>query len=249
MIVSFTVSGVREAYLRRALDSWSQARDISQARLLFFVEPARSFPVADFTRWVKGFPCQAEVYVNEENRGILENTRQAFAMPFGMGEEFVILAEEDIVVADDVLSYFSWAQREYQGQDVTMVCAHSKEATGEPWQVTRASWFSPLVCGTWKDKWDSFIGPTWSGLPPNDRGVTANESWDANLRSLIHESGRQSLFPVLSRSNHIGEQSTWTPPAIASYLYPASTSQSFQPAYSPQEYREVGFNDVPRLIV
>ncbi len=248
MIIAFTVSGQRQEYLRRSLESWSRARGIEKARLLFLVEPDRSFPVPDFKRWVSTFPCPVEVIVHPERLGILENTRQAFTRSFAAGAEFAVLAEEDIVVATDVVEYLTWASQ-HGDDDTVMACAHSKDAVGEEWQVTRASWFSPLVCGTWPGQWESFIRPSWGGLPPNDRGIGAPDAWDSNLRLHINSVGKHCLFPVLSRANHIGEYSTWLRPGTSSYLYPGSTSQSFRPEYAPQEYREVRFDDVPSIIV
>ena len=221
--------------------------------LLFMVEPSRAFPVAEFTRWAEdSFPCPVKAVANAERLQVLANTREAFSSAFGLGASFAVLAEEDIVVSTDTLEYLAWAEQEYRDdQDVVMACAHVKESQGaEPWQVTRAPWFSPLICGTWPDRWEDFILPGWGGLPDNGRGVRAEQAWDVNLRGRVRQAGRQCVFPAMSRALHVGEYSTWLTPMLSSALLRDSESTCFSPEYARQPYyAEVGFNDIPRIIV
>jgi hypothetical protein len=252
IVVAFTVSGDRQEYLRRSLDSWVRVRGIDAATLLFMVEPSRAFPLAEFTRWAEeNIPCPVKVVANPVQLQCLANTRAAFSGAFGLGASFAVLAEEDIVVSSDVLEYLAWAEEEYRADaDVVMVCAHVKESQGaKPWQVTRAPWFSPLICGTWHDRWEDFVLPGWGGLPDNGRGVSADQAWDVHLRGRVRQAGKSCLFPALSRALHIGEYSTWLSLRLSSAMLRGSESTCFSPDYEKQPYREVGFNDIPRLIV
>lgn len=251
MIVAFTVSGDREKYLRQALDAWLKVRGIEDVQLVFCVEPAARFPVSDFARWVdNAFPCPTMVYPNPRRLQCLENTKKAFDTAFGMGTDFAVMAEEDIEPAADVLEYLAWVRDAYrEDKDVIMACAHAKDGEGEPWQAVRASWFNPLICGTWKDRWESFVRPGWAGLPPNDRGVEAWQAWDTNLRERIRNAGKYSVFPVLSRALHFGEFSTWLNPTLSSELFRDSKSLCFTPDTPPQEYREVPWGSVGKILV
>lgn len=250
--VAFTVSGTREKYLRHTLDSWRRVRGIEDVSLIFCVEPEPNFPLDSFSRWVEQeFLCRTEVWPNQVRLNTLKNTKLAFERGFQQGADFTVLAEEDIEVATDVLEYLTWAKDNYRDdQDVITVCAHAKEGTGEPWQVTRASWFNPLVCGTWPDRWEHFIEPQW-GIPREFTPAVANDyqAWDLNLRHLIHSAGKYSVFPVVSRALHIGEFSTWAPNLLASSYFRQAVSLCYKADIPPQQYREVDFDSVERLIV
>jgi hypothetical protein len=250
--IAFTVSCLREKYLRQALDSWSQVRGIQDARLLFCLEPVSrfrrsapglppeqvggtSFPVAEFRDYiVRNFPgCWYHIHVNERRLGCFLNTESALDLAFTRNEaEFAILAEEDMVVSTDILEYFAWAQRYRTDLQAQAVCAHAFVSDGRSDQAVRTSWFSPLVWGTWRERWQDYIRPGWGGVPGNP------DAWDAGLRARIIEDKMACIFPALSRSQHIGQVSTLTPGALAEYFYKASISQCFSPDYPPQEYRE-----------
>ncbi len=247
LTIAFTVSCLREKYLRQALDSWTKVRGIQDAHLLFCLEPlsryrrrepghppeqvgGTAFPVAEFKEFLRRCFRSTQVVVNERRLGCFRNTQVTLDRAFAAGAEFAVLAEEDLVVATDVLEYFAWAQR-YR-DDKQVVCAHTFVSSARPEQAVRTSWFSPLVWGTWPDRWQDFIRPGWGGVPANP------DAWDACLRSRIIEDRKACIFPALSRSQHIGKVSTLTPGALAEHFYKASISQCFSAHYPPQEYRE-----------
>jgi len=245
-VVAFTVSGHRQKYLRATLDSWAAARGVQDWHLLFALEPCRLFfPVPEFTAWVRGAFASAQVSVADSRLGCLRNTRRALREAFASGAGFAVLAEEDIVVSTDVLEYFRWAAGTYAGEGkVTAVCAHSLHAgSGDQAAVVQASWFSPIVWGTWADRWREFIGPGWHASPGN------SQSWDDHLRRRINGAGRCSIFPVRSRSQHRGQTSTLTPGPLAEWFYRQALSGTFTAARPPQSYREVPFTEDLGLIV
>jgi GNT-I family len=235
LTIAFTVSCLREKYLRQALDSWAHVRGIQDAHLLFCLEPRppRSpFPVAEFREFLRRSFRSTEVVVNAEHLGCLRNTRQAMALAFSGEPDFAVLAEEDLVVSTDVLEYFTWAQRYAADPAVQAVCSHVFVSNAQPDQAVRASWFNPLVWGTWPGRWHEYISPGWGGIAGNP------DAWDACLRARIREDEKACVFPALSRSQHIGQVSTLTPGALAQHFYSASLSQCFAADYPPQEYRE-----------
>ncbi len=245
-VIAFTVSGLRQKYLREALGTWGRARGIGDWHLLFALEPCRRhFPVAEFTQWAGRSFASAEVVVADKHHGCLRNTRRAMRLAFAAGAEFAILAEEDVRVSDDVLEYFTWA-RDVHGADekMTTVCAHSlrTDAGGEA-DVVRSSWFNPIVWGTWKDRWEDFIDPGWGPWEGN------SESWDNNLRMQVAAVGRQGIFPVRSRSLHIGQTSTLTGAPLSEFFYKGALSSSFAAHRPPQQYREIPFSAKLGLLV
>src|SRR5581483_10835591 len=161
--VAFTCSGQRERYLRETLESWRQVRGIDEWSLVFSFEPCEQvFPIGAFYEWVTNAFSDAHVLVNRTRQGCARNTHQAMVSAFSQGAQFTVLAEEDIQVSTDVLEYFTWAAGKYEGAGLATVCSHVKASDGgRPDQVTRASWFSPLVWGTWAHTWREFVAPTW----------------------------------------------------------------------------------------
>jgi hypothetical protein len=248
VVIAFTVSGQRENYLKRALESWSKVRGIESAGLVFCVEPARSFPLDDFRRWVSGTFPVAAVRPNPRVYGCLRNTKQAFDSAFHMGARLAVMAEEDLVVAADILEYLTWAAVQYeQDQSVTAVCCHVKESESrDDSLVVKVPWFNPLVCATWKDRWEGLWRPSWR---PWEGGLDQNQAWDNNLRLVLARAKKTSVFPVQSRVMHIGEISTIYAPAIAEFMYKASVSDCFSRDYHVPGFREVPFAEVPGLLV
>lgn len=245
-VIAFTVSGLREKYLRESLSSWGRARGVQDWHFLFSLEPCRhTFPVTEFTQWVHRVFDSAEVEVNDTRLGCLANTRQALRLAFGCGAEFVIVAEEDVRVSDDVLEYFTWARDTYAADEqVVTVCAHAKRTErGGPEQVVRTGWFNPVIWGTWRDRWEQFIAPGWGPYEGND------QAWDHNLRMQIKEAGRCSIYPVRSRSFHIGQTSTLIPGQLSELFYPVSVSESFAEHRESQVYEEVPFTSDLGLLV
>lgn len=247
--VAFTVSSQREKYLRESLDSWAHARGVQDVRLLFMMEPRRPphhpFPMMEFKEFLaRSFPHYL-IVVNEERLGCLDNTRAAMDKSFATGAEFTILAEEDIAVADDVLEYFTWAQRFKDDPEVSSVCAHTfRAAPGTPTgEAVRVRWFSPLVWGTWPDEWKNFIRPEWAGCMGNP------QAWDLNYRLQLVHADKYAIFPTNSRSIHIGHSSTLTREPLASYFYNASLTDCYHPPYGPQEWVEVPRTREYKLVV
>lgn len=202
------------------------------------VEPGGSLAgpmLAAFQGYLSRAFRKSLVVINETRLNCLANTRAALDKAFETGAEFAVVAEEDLAVSDDVLEYFTWAQRYRADPDVTAVCAHTFRAGPRSLAsaAVRVDWFSPLVWGTWRDRWEEFIRPAWAGAMGNPQG------WDLNLRLQIVAEKKVSVFPGRSRSIHRGTTSTMTAAPLAEHFYKASLTNCFQPHYNPQDWREV----------
>jgi hypothetical protein len=254
VIVSFTVSCMRQKYLRASINSWARARGAEDVRFAFCLEPPGTFPVAEFQGFLqRSFADRWVIYENERVLGCLRNTRQAMDLAQALSQDyagqdgFAIVAEEDVEVADDVLEYFAWARDAYRQDEGTVaVCAHARRSTAaDAHAVVRAAWFAPLIWGTWADRWKSVIMPAWGPL----EGSGNTESWDNNLQQLLSRTGRRSVFPVRSRSLHIGEMSTLMGTVLGEYVYRESVSDCYSRSYPPGEFHEVPYPEGGRLWV
>lgn len=193
----------RPGYLERTLATWEHVRGLEDvAERCIFID--RSDPAMEHTMECLASEHGWAHHTRLSNHGVLLNPVESVSDMFRRAAtDFVILAEDDVVVSSDVLEYFTWAQRFRDDQTVGVVCAHRPQGTfvEHPRReaVARILGFScPLVWGTWRDRWERDIQPTW------DRDYR-NHGWDWNLNMLMKASGHYSVFPEQNRSDHIGE--------------------------------------------
>jgi GNT-I family len=230
-VVVFTVHN-RPQYLTHTLASWARVRGIGDADLIFCCEPGcpeAAALCAATSAWARS----ATVVINPVHYGVLSNPWHALETGFTSGAGFVILAEEDTPVADDVLEFFTWARAEYEpdGQ-VAAVCAHSLDGplANNPSAVFRCTMFSPIVWGTWAGRWYGLLRDTW------DHDYSHN-GWDWHVNGLLVEHGLRVVKPVLSRSQHIGEHGG---SHCTTEFFPQTVAESFRAHYDPQAYQETG---------
>lgn len=233
MIVCFTVNN-RPQYLKETLESWSRVRGIGDAHLIFRCEPGcpetlEMCGAVDF--------APRTVVRNFRRFGALGNPWRAFrsgfaALPGGQGD-FVILAEDDSPVADDVLAYFGWASERYQDRpDALGVCAFQRHLQpGGKHAVSLVPWFRPTVWGTWRDRWEQLLSPDWD-FDYRYKG------WDWRIiEHWIGEKGYRFAAPAESRSQVSGEfGGTHLNPGAD---YQEHLSRCFSPSYPPGEFTEV----------
>jgi hypothetical protein len=226
-VVVFTVAGRRLPYLKETVASWADVRGVDQATLVFCLEPTIDNWVIRECLLARQFAARVLVSENRRTEGVSLNPWHAMELGFRLAD-FVVLAEEDTPVSTDVLEYFAWARKSYEGwSNLRAICAHQiGEPLGGEDEVLKSRHFSPVVWGTWAGHWRSFFRDDWGG--PN--------GWDAQVNAKLRETGSQVLIPARSRSQHIGEHggAHCTPD-----YFPHTVSRSWQAEYGPQSYREL----------
>jgi hypothetical protein len=227
-------------YLRMTLRSWAQVRGIDRVVFDFHVEPSEV--AADVIGLISKELNSLDfvIHVNSQVLGTQENPYRALECAFTYGSlpsqragDFVILAEDDIVVSSDILEYFTWAKREYRSDDkVLMVSAHQHNEQPGGLAGTRAGGMeeAPLlwVWGTWRDRWEK-LAADW---PFNYE----YRGWDWRIYDYwVGELGYQVVTPSFSRCQHIGVNGTH----MMADQYLDWVSRCFRPVVPPQEYRQV----------
>lgn len=202
----------RPDYLARSLARLAQCTGIEDYTVMFFVEPVDSEVIA----LAHNFSAarRSIVHVNQVQFGFPHNIRQAVEVGFTQGD-FVILLEDDILLSEDSLIYFEWAQKAYaRDQDVFTVTAygdigHSPNAEPLPAAdrglVSRRAHFTPWGWGTWVDRFEE-MAPIYTG-------------WDAQMNFFFPHAtkgpvyslygrglrgSRTEIAPLVSRANNIG---------------------------------------------
>ena len=224
----------RPEYLRQALASWKNVRGLEDWHVVARIEPGRHTGEIYDLFWhfgeETGHPS-LDIIVNPKRLGVLHHPWVGFEHLFET-HDFVVRAEDDLRVSDDILEYFSWAQGVDNPEVVTI---HGYTMTdGDPDEVQVRRDFNPLVWGTWRAFWQDLIGPTWdhdystnNGTP----GVQAGWDWNLNTR-ILEEHQLMSIYPMASRVDNIGIHGTHSTPD--NYF----TSPSFQETFGRRVYRE-----------
>lgn len=193
-VVSLTATS-REEYLREVLLSWRKARGVEDYHFIFNVEPINT-DIEQICRrvdWVS-----SETIVNPSVYGPLGNPWYAFERGFDKSD-YVILAEDDSIVSEDVFEYFEWAEKYRTDSECIAACAfHHGYCNHHVMQVSKNRWFAPTIWATWKEKWVTILRDTWD-FDYSKRG------WDWNINDNILTGDRYCLTPCHSRSQHIGK--------------------------------------------
>lgn len=226
MAVVFTVND-RPQYLAESLESWSHVRGVGDVLLKFCCEPGCRESVdlceeADF--------ADTEVTVNKEKLGSQRNTYEALDAAFAIAD-YVILAEDDMLVSTDLLELHAWGRDRYRDERVLCVTAGRGQdaAPGGPaavWREVVFGWMS----GIWRDRWD-LIGPDWTF-------EYEHQGWDRRLTNYwCLARGLETIMPAESRVQHIGVMGGTHMAAERAHEF---ESRCFRPDYPPQHYYEHG---------
>jgi hypothetical protein len=229
----------RPHYLAPVLDAWAAVRGLARWHLRVAVEPSPA--LGQVVALVERFTARTrhpdvEVVVNDRRLGVLDNPYVHLDALFGAGHPFVVRAEDDLLVADDVLELFDHVAEAYAG-DARVATAHafSREPAGRaPDALVRGREFCPWVFGTWRDRWTDLLGPTWDrdystwNVEP---GFETGWDWNLNTR-VLPARGLEVVSPLVSRVQNIG--------AVGEHGTPddLETSASFVPHQPARPYRE-----------
>ena len=218
--------------LQETLESWAKVRGIKNVIMDFHVEPGQPATEAVIDEMDEHFG-KMKVTTNRAHLGPQVNPFQGINCGFTQfrdpsPDDFVILAEDDFIVSDDILEYLAWTRDEFAGDKrVIAVSSTQFEAQGSLADVLLTPSWTGWVWGTWRDRWEQLIAPAWTF------GYEYG-GWDWKLiRYWCGERGYLTAVPALSRSQHIGRSGSFT--TVESFE--AHQSRCFAPVVPPQVYR------------
>lgn len=242
----------RPGYLRETLASWAACPQIGHVNRIV-VALGMSHRWDDMNDVIREAENRTGLAVDvlrdsEEARhspGMHRALGEAVDSVFARGRlDYLICGEEDVVVSDDVLAYFEWAQRWYV-EGVLAVLAHNKggcgwdgmaapreDADADQSLVRRLPYFNPWGWMVGRGVWQSVIRPAWDW--DCDSGGDQDSGYDWNLQRLTERGGWVSLVPDAARSQTIGEFG-----GVCSLpgMLPLQQSKSFRAHRDPADYR------------
>lgn len=212
----------RPHYLAPVLESWQNVRGIEHAHLIYRCEPGHPDIVSMVSQWNP----PADVTVNDRQLGNDRNMLAAVTAGFATGADFVIAAEDDVLVSADLLEYMAWAAGTYAAdKTVLAVTAWQGDPPGPLAEVRRQEWFfGGSGWGMWRDR----FGEVRDGWPPSGTG------YDGYLWRLAQATGRDVIQPMATRCKNIGEYGVCTSRSMQADW----DRQQFTPDIPPQSYWE-----------
>lgn len=194
MRIGFAYTAYRRPdYLLRSLRSWDRAWIGWDT--VAFVEPGNEEVEAICRDW------RGAAVVNDEVLGPLANPYKALSTMFAASYDFVVLGEDDAIVAPDTCEYLAWAAHAYREDEQTLwACAFNqflRDAPAKgPFDTFRAG-FTSTVWGLWRESWE-LLAPDWD-LDYRHKG------WDWRFNDHWCAQGYRAIRPAWSRSQHIGQ--------------------------------------------
>lgn len=233
-VVTFTLCR-RPFYSSKVLNSWAKVRGIEEWAVQFHIEPVmeQEAQVLLAEKFGRDVGREVEVIRNEVREGVLKNPLKALRHGFANPEvEQVVLAEEDVEVAPDVVEYLDFALGH-----ADIACAWSREDGPADEVVIRES-FNPWAWGVNRDTFTKVLDPSWDVDygSADDRGPGG---WDCNIGlRVVPDHGLRVAFPRAARSRHIGR---WVGVHQGSSEYDVQTNMpaGFRTDRGPSDYRMV----------
>jgi hypothetical protein len=192
----------RVNYLEQTVASWNEVRRLDTWNAHFYIEP--SSVQTYVTDAANELDTAVIAHFNSEHKGVLGNPWNAFNDRFNDGADFVVLAEDDVVVSSDILEYFEWASEEYKDDQSILAINAWTESGGEENEVFRIHYFSPLIWGIWRDRWETHLRDTWDFDYSTSNADGSQAGWDGNIWRIMQAKKLDCIQPRQSRSDHIG---------------------------------------------
>lgn len=213
MGVGMTVND-RPIYLRQALNAWSRVIGIENVEFHFGVEPGVQAKenVQAIREFQERNSLDVTIRMNPEKFGAQHNPWEVMTRLFKQGCQYAVLAEDDLLPADDLLLFHKWAaEGGWKGQlrrGPMLVCSFNDGTGTDPAVVHQVNGFANvLVWGTWDYTWLALISRTWDHNYSTGEGL--EKGWDHNLdKRVMQPKGLTSLVPEVSRVQNIGVEGT-----------------------------------------
>jgi len=228
----------RPYYLQPVLESWSKVRGV-QDLTLFRISLDASDRTTEMINVIKEADFPVDLRVNNPALTVEINPVESVSAAFREFPEvdFVVLAEEDLLVSSDVLEYMNWASKEFQeDKRHLVVCSHSSTDDSLDFQaVNKGQQFNAWVWGTWRDRWFETLEPTWDRNYSTGDAECPASGWDWNINCrIMPRGGFCSVWPDVSRSQNIGQyEGIHAMPND----FPGTVSKSFRQFVEAQDYR------------
>jgi hypothetical protein len=185
----------RPDYTAEVLAALNRCAGIEDYLISFHVDPGNE-EVIERVRQVDF--AEFQLMVNPERFGGGRNTYRAWETGFGLSD-FIVHLEDDTIPAPDCLRFMEFCAQEYKdNRKIFSVASYNRyPCPKDQWHAisTRAG-FNCWLIGLWKDRWP-WAKKDWNPSP---------KVYATHLSRRVFKSGLHEVYPLLSRSQNIGER-------------------------------------------
>jgi hypothetical protein len=197
-----------------------KCRDINEFHLLVFLDrPKNDLGIEEFQSIQNFFENNSDsgsfksftMQIADKNLGVWRSKLDILSKSFEMGSDFTILLEDDVLLKPDALSFCSEAcNYVLKAKELITVSLYSSNLVDmenisysramkfvsenkdvfQEWGIRR--WPFPWGLGLTKKTYNLFVAMGWNGN-------------DQNMGQILREANGYDLFPIISRSDHIGK--------------------------------------------
>lgn len=239
-----TTAWRRPYYLQETLAAWERVRGLDEVgvfRINLGASPRLHTARAVIASFAGRVSVPVEVHEDDGTLGPWRTLADAGSRAFDdPGTGFAVIAEEDILPADDILELLAWGREEFEDDPAVLVVnAHSRCGQGwdgpdvkddpdaDPALVRLAPYFNQWGWGTWRDRWENVLLPDWDYDGTSGHPMQSGHDWNIHLRTMR---GHVAVVPDASRAQHIGDRETWAAtPETLSWSKAASFREHREP--------------------
>lgn len=202
----FLTAANRPDYFHETMESWRNVRWDPSWTFILRIDPTdRLSEMLEIAEDFDAFPIQLQV--NETNLGAPVHPWVAFEECFkDRFLDYAISVEDDLPVSADFIEYHEWAaEKYYLDHEIATISSYSQRGE-DPSRVFRDTGFKSWGFGTWWDRWEDYIGPTWDKNYSTFEDYPMNKAgWDWNLGlRVLPGLNKKTIFPEVSRIQNIG---------------------------------------------
>lgn len=243
-----TTAWKRPYYLEQTLAAWGNVRGYKDLGA-HFIKLGASDRLQQASDVIHGFNRgQLRVLEDDGTLGPWRTNADGFRLAFADDWcRFAIMAEEDILPADDILELMLWGANEFEDdKSVLVVNAHSRCGQGwdgpdvkddpdaDPAAVRLSPYFNQWGWGTWRDRFENVLLPDWDYDGTSGSATQSGHDWNIHLRTMR---GHVAVVPDASRTQHIGDREAW---AANAWTLSWSKAASFREHREPVTYKLSG---------
>lgn len=211
--IAFTVYN-RPDYLKTTLDSWLKVRNKNKHGFIFKVEASDKLEevLSVIESFKNNIGVPVGIIINDPKSGVGKNQQEALSISFdGMNSDATIMAEDDIIVSNDIIEYFEYVFSKYEhDEEVLAACSHRYTEGDLGTLIIKDKSFDPWIWGIWKAKWEKYLKNDWD-LEQFKLGDRVLGGFDYHIvYRILPKHGLVSVFPSATRSKHIGINGTYS---------------------------------------
>lgn len=183
----------RPKYFQQVLDSFSNVQNLSDYDLFFNLDGKNKENIKCVTKFLKSISYTITpdtIKINNTPLGCGANHKDGISRVFNLGYDYVICAEDDVIITNDTLYYFNKVCDLNYFIKCAFIPLYNIE---EQIYLTYDKWFTPWVWLICKNNWNQL----------KDK-IDWNNRWDHNITNYMIENDLLSLYPRSTRSQNIG---------------------------------------------